>query len=229
MVHASDDITAMENLEALPHIIKSTRAFAGDLPYRVGPSTIGARDNPYGAASSPNPRNGRVALARMDPRQRGLLGAAWNLGYVAHMARGHVEAVALSAPVGEFGAIYAAMDYPQPWFDQLGGGVYPVYRVIKGLAAAAGKPMLRTELSDGASVQAVAYQDQEKTIIWLANLTGEPQQVAIEGFEGRQGLLAEMDLDSFVATTAGMDDLEAVEASVDTLDLGAYAVLRLVV
>jgi hypothetical protein len=53
--------------------------------------------------------------------------------------------------------------------------------------------------------------------------------VLVEGFEGRQGLLAEMDLDSFVAATAGMDDLEAVEASVDTLDLGAYAVLRLVV
>ncbi|MEM8950112.1 MAG: hypothetical protein AAGC99_12350, partial [Pseudomonadota bacterium] len=51
IVHASDDITAMENLEALPHIIKSVRAFAGDLPYRVGPGTIGARDNPYGATA----------------------------------------------------------------------------------------------------------------------------------------------------------------------------------
>jgi D-apionolactonase len=229
MVHASDDITAMENLEALPHIIKSTRAFTGDLPYRVGPSTIGARDNPYGATSTPNLRNGRLALARMDPRQRGLLGAAWNLGYVAHMARGHVEAVALSAPVGEFGVVYAKMDYAQPWFDQLGSGVYPVYRVIKGLAAAAGKPMLATKLSDGAAVQALAYRDQRKTVIWLANLTGEPQQVAVEGFEGRRGHLAEMDLDSFIAATAGTDDLDAVEAEVGTLDLGAYAVLRLVV
>ena len=229
MVHASDDITAMENLEALPHIIKSSHAFIGGLPYRVGPSTIGARDNPYGAASTPNPRNGRLALARMDPRQRGLLGAAWNLGYVAHMARGQVEAVALSAPVGEFGMIYARMDYEQPWYDQRDGGVYPVYRVIKGMAAAAGKPMVATELSRPASVQAVAYLDQGETVIWLANLTGEPQQVAIEGFEDREGLLAEMDLDSFIAATAGTDDLEARKAPIGRLDLGAYAVMRLTV
>ena len=107
IVHACDDTTVTENLEALPHIVHSTRHFAGGKPYRVGPSAIGARDNPYGAATTPNPQNGRVALARMDPRQRGLLGAAWNLGYVAHMARGGAEAVALSAPVGEFGVVYA--------------------------------------------------------------------------------------------------------------------------
>ncbi len=229
MVHASDDITAMENLEAVPHIIKSTRAFAGDLPYRVGPGTIGARDNPYGEASTPNPQNGRLALARMDPRQRGLLGAAWNLGYVAHMARGHVEAVALSAPVGEFGIIYAKMDYEQPWYDLRDGGVYPAYRVIKGMAAAAGKPMLATELSEPASVQAVAYRDRDRTIIWLANLTGEPQQVVIDGFDGKRGMLAEMDLDSFIAATAGTDDLEAREAPIGQLDLGAYAVARLMI
>ena len=229
MVHASDDITAMENLEAVPHIIKSTRAFAGDLPYRAGPSTIGARDNPYGETSTLNPQNGRLALARMDPRQRGLLGAAWNLGYVAHMARGHVEAVALSAPVGEFGVIYAKMDYEQPWYDLRGGGVYPAYRVIKGMAAAAGKPMLATELSDPASVQAVAYRDRDRMIIWLANLTGEPQQVMIEGFEGKFGMLAEMDLDSFIAATAGTDDLEARKSPIGQLDLGAYAVARLTV
>lgn len=227
MVHASDDITAMENLEAVPHVIKSTRAFVGDLPYRVGPSTIGARDNPYGATSTPNPLNGRLALARMDPRQRGLLGAAWNLGYVAHMARGQVDAVALSAPVGEFGIIYAKMDYEQPWYDLRGDGVYPVYRVIKGMAAAAGKPMVATELSEPASIQAVAYREQSDTVIWLANLTGEPQEVIIDGFENREGLLAEMSLDSFIAATAGTDDLEAQKAQISRLDLGAYGVIRL--
>lgn len=229
MVHASDDITAMENLEALPHIIKSTRAFAGGLPYRVGPSTIGARDNPYGATATPNPQNGRLALARMDPRQRGLLGAAWNLGYVAHMARGGVEAVALSAPVGEFGVIYAKMDYAQPWYDQRGSGVYPVYRVIKGMAAAAGKPMLKTELSDAAAVQAVAYLDQGQTIIWLANLTGEPQQIVIGDLDGQHGQIAELDLDHFIAATTGTDDLETRQVPVGQLDLGAYAVVRLAV
>ncbi|MGI9510213.1 MAG: hypothetical protein ACR2QJ_12800, partial [Geminicoccaceae bacterium] len=229
MVHASDDITAMENLEALPHIIKSTRAFIGDLPYRVGPGTIGARDNPYGATATPNPQNKRLALARMDPRQRGLLGAAWNLGYVAHLARGGVEAVALSAPVGEFGVAYARMDYEQPWFDEQGKGVYPVYHVIRGLAAGAGQPMLATELSDGAAVQAVACRDGKRTVIWIANLTGEPQEVLIEGLEASEGEIASLDLDSFTTVTADPDGLEIETGAVDQLDLGAYAVVRVVI
>ncbi len=229
MVHASDDITAMENLEALPHIIKSVRAFAGDLPYRIGPGTLGARDNPYGAAATPNPQNKRLALARMDPRQRGLLGAAWNLGYVAHLARGGVEAVTLSAPVGEFGVVYAKMDYEQPWFDQQGEGVYPAFHVIRGLAAGAGRPMITTELSHGAAVQAVAYKDGDRTQIWIANLTGEPQEVVIDGLSGGSAQIATLDLDRFATATAGADDLEVVNGSVDPLDLGAYAVVRVTI
>ena len=229
MVHASDDITLMENLEALPHIIKSVRGFAGKLPHRVGPSTIGARDNPYGEAAAPNPQNRRLALTRMDPRQRGLIGAAWNLGYVAHLARGGVEAVALSAPVGEFGVVYAKMDFEQPWFDQQGSGVYPVYHVIRGLAAGAGKAMLSTELSDGASVQAVAYRDGGKTTLWIANLTGEPQDVEIGGFDATSAEIATLDLDSFIEATVEADGLEMREGPANRVGLGAYAVVRMVI
>ncbi|MEZ5932796.1 MAG: hypothetical protein R3F54_12705 [Alphaproteobacteria bacterium] len=226
MVHASDDITLMENLEALPHIVKSVRAIAPGLPYRVGPSAIGARDNPYGEAAAPNPQNRRLALTRMDPRQRGLAGAAWNLGYVAHLARGQAEAVALSAPVGEFGVAYARMDFEQPWFDQRGSGVYPVYHVIRGMAAGAGKPMLETDLSDGAAIQAVAYQDGGKTVLWIANLTGQPQEVVIDGLKGAKGRIATLDLESFIAATGDPDGLETEEGPTDLLDLGAYAVVR---
>src|SRR3546814_12313933 len=71
-VHAPDDRSVMETLESLQYVIRSTRGFIGDAPYRVGPSAIGCRDNPYGQATSPNPDNGRVCLSRSDPRQRGL-------------------------------------------------------------------------------------------------------------------------------------------------------------
>ena len=100
IVHAADDASVMETLEALPHIIRSARAFIGDTPYRIGPSKIAIRDNAYGATSVPNPENRRVALARMDPRQRGLFAAAWTLGYVAQTAGGGIEVVSLSEPVG---------------------------------------------------------------------------------------------------------------------------------
>ena len=219
----------MENLEALPHIIHSTRHFAGGKPYRVGPSAIGARDNPYGATATPNPQNGRVALARMDPRQRGLLGAAWNLGYVAHMARGGAEAVVLSAPVGEFGVVYARMGYDQPWFDQKGTGVYPVYHVLKGLAAAAGRPQLATDLSNGSAVQALAYRSDDRTVVWIANLTNAEQQLVLDDRSNAVGSHATLDLDSFTAAAGGSDILAATgdDGPIGRLRLGPYAVMRL--
>ncbi len=230
IVHACDDRTAMENLEALPHIIKSARAFIHGKPYEVGPSSIGARDNPYGATATPNPGNGRVALAHMDPRQRGLLGAAWNLGYVAHMARGHVDAVALSAPVGEFGLIYAKMDYPQPWFDQQGQGVYPAYHVLRGMAAAAGQPRLETTPSDGSSVQSVAYRSGDETFLWLANLTGEPQTVELAGLTQDEGRIARLDETTFEAAASGPDGLADAGLSLaGPIELAPYAVARVTV
>jgi hypothetical protein len=226
IVHACYDRTAMENLEAVPHIIRSVRAFAGGKPYAVGPSSIGARDNPYGAAATPNPAGGRVALAHMDPRQRGLLGAAWNLGYVAHMARGEVAAVALSAAVGELGTVYSRMDYPQPWFDEQGQGVYPLYHVIRGMAAAAGAPRLETTLSDGASVQAVAHRAEDATVLWLANLTGTAQEVEIAGLAG-EGRAATLDLDSFAAASGPDGFVDSTLGLADKIALGPYAVVRL--
>ena len=88
LVHAGDDRSVTESLESLPHIARSVRAIVGDKPFAVGPSAIGMRDNPYGQATAPNPGNIRQAMNRNDPRQRGLLGAAWNFGYFAHFANG---------------------------------------------------------------------------------------------------------------------------------------------
>ena len=64
----------------------------------------------------PIPNNERVCLADMDPRQRGLFGAAWTLGYVAAFARGGVEAVHLGAATGPAGMIYRPTDYAAALF-----------------------------------------------------------------------------------------------------------------
>jgi hypothetical protein len=229
IVHACDDTTVMENLEALPHIVSSTSAFAGGRPYRAGPAAIGARDNPYGATATANPSGGRVALAGIDPRQRGLLGAAWYLGYFAHMARGGLEAVCLAAPVGEFGVIYASMDWPQPWFDDHAAKVYPAYHVLRGLAAGAGRSFLKTTLSNGSAVQTVAWRANGRVVAWLANLTPEPQTIAVDGLPARRGRLAVLDEASFVAATTDPDALAGLarDSELARLELGPYAVARL--
>lgn len=228
IVHAGDDRTATENLETLPYIVKTTRSFIDGKPYWINFAAIGMRSNPYGAAPMENPDNGRLAMARMDPRQRGLLGAAWNVGYVAHAAAGGVEAVVLSAPVGEFGIVHHAMPWSQPWFDAA-GGVYPVYHVVAGLAQAAGAELLETTSADGREVQAVTCRQDGKTTLWVANLTEEVWDVAVEGLSRDSAAARVMDAASFTAATSGVDGFEALPARpiAGNLRLDAYAVARI--
>jgi hypothetical protein len=228
-VHASDDISVTENLETLPYIIRSTRAIGGDKPYRIGPSAIGMRSNPYGARVMDNRDNGRTTMTRLDPRQRGLLGAAWNVGLVAHLARGGIESVALSAPVGEFGLIYQPMPWPQPWFDEAKPAVYPAYHVVGGMAAAAGATRLETVSSASRDVECIAYRKDDTTTLWIANLTGEERQVDIQGLAAGEAIIQMLDAATFeqcVKSPEGFAET-ARRISPHTLILAPYAVTRI--
>ena len=117
-VHAADDRSVMETNEAIPFQILTTRSFMGDVPYRIGPSQLGCRENPYGPTTAPNAGNSRVCLSLVDPRQRGIYNAAWMIAYVAACARGGVDAVALGAPTGPMGHIYRALGLSAALFRQ---------------------------------------------------------------------------------------------------------------
>jgi hypothetical protein len=97
LVHAGDDRSTTESLEVLPYVAKSVAAMTGGKPWNVGPSALGMRSIPMGSARRITRANIRQAMNGVDPRQRGLLGAAWYLGYFAHMARGGAATVTLGA------------------------------------------------------------------------------------------------------------------------------------
>ena len=150
IVHAADDRSVMETLETLPAIIASTRAMIGEKPYRIGPSAIAARINPYGEGVLDNPSNQRVCLTNQDPRQRGLFNAAWTLGYIAACAYGGVTSVAMGAATGPLGFIHhRAADRPQPYFDSIDGpAVYPAFHVMAGLGRGGGLHLVEVKLSE---------------------------------------------------------------------------------
>ncbi len=228
IVHAADDRSVTETIECLPYVIASGRRLFGDKEYRIGPSGIATRTSPFGADPAPNPRGGRVTVTRQDPRQRGLLGAAWHLGYAARMAEGGVDTVILGAPVGEFGLIHHPMDYPQPWFDEA-GGVYPVYHVMRALYAASGAERLATLVSAPREVQALAYRGVGGLHLWLANLTGDDQRIEIEGLTAGQAHLRLLDEPHFEACAAGPDGFAETETTAKTSEilLAPYAVAEL--
>jgi hypothetical protein len=227
-VHAADDRSVMETLETLRYQIRSTRTFMGTLPYRIGPSQLGCRENPYGSATAPNPENRRVCLSRIDPRQRGLFNAAWTLGYVATFARGGIEAIALGAPTGPFGHIYRETDFAQPYFDATGGTlVYPAFHVLAGLTPLSGKPLVDAEVSDKRTIDALAVRDGSATVLWIANKTPERHDVTPPAKAG--GRITMIDAGNFERLTTTPDFLETAKRDLapGALSLDAYAVARI--
>jgi hypothetical protein len=226
IVHAADDRSVMETHEALPYQVATARSFIGKTPHRIGPSAIGCRDNPHGKTFTPNPGNERICLVRMDPRQRGLFGAAWTLGYIASFAPTGVEAVSIGAPTGPLGIIFRKADYEQTYYDQLSGtAVYPAFHVIAGLTRAAGLKLVSVASSDDATVRCLAYRAKGATLLWLANLSAQDQTVTL-AHEGGALSAAMLDETSFEKATTDPIGFEASYRSLaaPTLTLKAYAV-----
>ncbi len=229
VVHAADDRAIMENLESFQHIIRTVRAFAGDKPYRLVASSIGLDANPYGE-STPNPDNGRITMVRMDPRHRGLFGAAWTLGMIAELARGGVRAVSPAALVGEFGIVHRRLPYAQPFFDDLGrAAVYPVYHVIAGMARAAGRPCIETLSSDRTRVLGVAFREADGgASLWLANLRDSAQRVSVSG-AGAGTIISRLDESTFEAAALDPRFLasDGDAQGANEIEIGAHGVVRL--
>ncbi|MBB6408758.1 D-apionate lactonase [Mesorhizobium sangaii] len=174
IVHAADDLSVMQSLEALPFITQSVRAIFGETPYRIGPSTIAMRQNPYGGATKANPWGQRIAMADRDPRHAGLFAAAWTIGYAAHVASAGLEMLTLSGFTGPFGVLAGP---GEPVAD---GSPRPIYRAIKGLCELAGLAHVAATTSDETKVLALAGRSASgQTIVWLANLTADDVPVDI--------------------------------------------------
>lgn len=221
LVHAADDRSVTETLECLPYVFASMRAGYGDKPYRVSPAGIGSRTSPFGNDPTPNPDAARVTMTDKDPRQRGLLGAAWHLAFVARAAEGGVDSLALGAPVGGFGLVHAPAGHAQPWFDQ-SGGVFPAFHVMRALYGASGAQRLRTEISTPRDVQALGVDKDGAQELWLTNLTGEEKSVSIEGFMAKSAAL--IDEDAFAECAEDPDAL-VISRAIDgpQILLGPYA------
>jgi hypothetical protein len=226
IVHAADDRSVMETHEALPYQVATARSFIGKTPHRIGPSAIGCRDNPHGKTFTPNPDNQRICLVRMDPRQRGLFGGAWTLGYIASFAPTGAEAISVGAPTGPLGIIYRKTDYSQPYYDDLAGpAVYPAFHVVAGLTRASGQKLVSVTSSDDATVRCLAYKVKGATLLWLANLTAQDQTVTL-AHGGSATFAAMLDEGTFDKATTDPIGFEASHKPLDAakLVLKAYAV-----
>ncbi|MDX7952382.1 hypothetical protein P7D22_14520 [Lichenihabitans sp. Uapishka_5] len=170
IVHAADDESVMQSLEALPFIVRSARTIMGAKPYRIGPATIGMRQNPYGSRTFDNPDGLRRPMTHDDPRQRGLFAAAWTIGYAAETAEAGLDVLTPGALTGAFGLVGPGHD------DR---AVHPVFHAVKGLAALAGAERLGCRSTRPDRVLGVAARRNGCDTLWVANITEAPQRMRV--------------------------------------------------
>ncbi|WP_275785162.1 D-apionate lactonase [Pararhizobium gei] len=173
IVHAADDISVMQTLEALPFITRSVRAIYGSLPYRIGPSTIAMRQNPYGSRTMDNPDGGRICMAKRDPRHNGRFAEAFALGYAANVLDAGLECLTLSALTGPFG-LFADIDEPVA-----AGRPRPLHNTVALLARLSGAQWRAYRSSSPAEVLAFSTNSDGQRSLHLVNITGASQHVEI--------------------------------------------------
>src|SRR5581483_6810635 len=175
VAHAADDSAMMENLQSFRYVRETVRAFAGGSPHRIVAANIGLGIGP--GEPAPNPKGERVPMARLDPRQRGLFGAAWTLGAMAELAPTGIDAVALGAVAGDFALTHEAAT------------VYPIYHVVAGMARGAGGRVWAAPSSDPRRVASLAHETPDGLRLWLANLTEERQTVTLPSLQSARGTM----------------------------------------
>lgn len=173
IVHAADDLSVMQSFEALKDVVHSARAIYPDKPYRIGPSTIAMRQNPYGSATKANPGMTRIPMANVDPRHNGQFAAAFAAAYAATVAPAGVELLTLATLAGSFGLV-AGEGEPCPV-----GCLRPLAEVIRALGAMAGEAALLAETDRPDAIMAIATASR----LLIANITPEPLRVLLpEGY-----------------------------------------------
>jgi hypothetical protein len=214
IVHAADDLSVMETLEAMPHIVRSARALIGrDKPYRIGPSTIGMRHNPYGSRVMANPANRRITMTDHDPRQTSLFAAAWMIGYVAATAEAALQSLTVASLTAQLGL---AREDTSGKLEH-----YPVFYAARALSELGGNPRHQCHSSHPGTIAAVAGMDREgRRITLLANLTGKKQEVVIEAGQQPHSALF-LDEQSLLDSSSGP---WREEKSASTIRLLPYAV-----
>lgn len=201
IVHAADDLSVMQTFEALRFVTRSVRSLYGDRPYRIGPSTIAMRQNPYGSATKDNPAGGRIPMANADPRHNGAFGAAWALAYAATVAPAGPEVLTLSTLAGPFGLV-ADEGEATPR-----GGLRPLAHVLARLGSLSGAMLVTVETSRPDALLGLATTDR----LLLANITRDMQAVVLPALPRKVSLIGGDGAELPAAERIGLPPYGAVE------------------
>ena len=236
-IHAFDDMSLMENLQAQPATIATARLFAPGTALYVTPITLRPRFNAV-AVTDTEFADGGLPW-QVDVRQPALFGAAWTLGSVAALAGAGADGLTYYDTVGPAGVIESPAGSPSPAeFFSRPDTPYPLAVVLADCCSLTGGRVREVIGVDPARLAVIAVSDGGATTVLLANLTADAHDVRVEltgGSAGRDGPARLRVLDEHSVGTAAADlegfllsgaDVHLSEGAF-RVTLNPYAVARL--
>jgi hypothetical protein len=184
-LHAFDNASLVETLEAQASTVESARQFSTGLPLSISTITFKMRANPNATGPEPEPAPGELPH-RVDVRQMSLLGAGWTAGSLKYVAESDVYSVTYYETTGWLGVMETEAGSPLPEkFHSLPGGVFPMYHVLADVGEFTRGEVLPTTSSDTLKVDGLALRKDGKTRVLLANLSPELQHVILNNLGQR--------------------------------------------
>ncbi len=171
-VHAFDDVSVMENLEAQRHTVATARAFAENRPLVVSPITLRPRFNAVATGDeAPDPSQ---LPPQVDSRQLSLFAAAWTLGSIAELSAAGVASLTYFETTGWRGLIETQPPSARhPLFPSVPGMAFPVYWLFAALAGFSRMGVVAQEDATRNTVASLClFGAQGRRRIMCANLTG---------------------------------------------------------
>jgi D-apionolactonase len=232
-VHASDERSLIENLEAQSDTVLTARTFCGALPLVVSPVTLKPRFNPEAVGPEPAPQAGELPSA-VDPRQMSLFAAAWTLGSIKQLAEGGAASVTYYETTGWRGIKETDGGCPTPeLFLSAPGCVFPAYHVFADIADLKMAELIACSSADPLRVQGLALRTNGSVHLLVANLTPDAQTCTIEPLKGDRAALRSLDANT--APQAMAQPLQfrpyrswiSLAGSALTLALDPYSVTRI--
>jgi hypothetical protein len=171
-VHAFDEMSLVENLQAQPETLATARSFAPERALHVSPITLRPRFNAVAST------DGEFAVGGLpwntDPRQPSLLAAAWTLGSIAALSAGGVASLTYYEDVGPRGLIESAEGSVSPdEFYSSPDTLFPVALVLADACSLAGARLIDAGGFDPLRVAVLAAETPSGRTVLLANLTRE--------------------------------------------------------
>lgn len=231
-VHAFDNASLVETLEAQASTVESARQFSGGLPLAISPIALKMRFNPNATGPEPESAPGELP-SQVDVRQMSLFGAGWTAGSLKYVSESGVYSVTYYETSGWRGVMETEGGSPLPEkFRSLPGSVFPLYHVLADVGEFAGGEIVPTTSSNTLQVDGLALRKDGKTRVILANLSAEPQQAMVQNLNERvrvrhlNEINAEEAMLSPEAFRAGEGELLQTSGGALELSLLPYAIAR---